>query len=263
MQSGRAARRPARRRSGASTWSLPSLRGAAARTSRRTSRRVSIAALAPRARARSASAAERPWPAAGAAEDGTDASTRVDTRGRIGGAATAAETVIGTLASAGIASTGADGASPELAAASISSCVATTVRSSSRRSRGVPRGARARSSPASRCVSMRWLSLVRRVKRMPMPGSLSARVGSASRVQNTVPSPASSVEPSASCKFRRTVQPTASTCALRTKMPPRLTSLACLSRKSDTVRHDMRMRRSAGPVRTADDACGALPSRRA
>ena len=71
-----------------------------------------------------------------------------------------------------------------------------------------------------------WLAGVSLSKRTPMPGVTPARVGSFSRIQTIVPSPASSGAASCSWKSKRSCVPTGSGSRVRMKMPPRLTSTA-------------------------------------
>ena len=72
--------------------------------------------------------------------------------------------------------------------------------------------------------SVVWLSGVSLSNRTPIPGVTFARAGSCSRIQTTVPSPASSG--AASCSWNSSLRrvPTASGSRVRMKIPPRLTS---------------------------------------
>jgi len=71
-----------------------------------------------------------------------------------------------------------------------------------------------------------WLAVVSLSKRTPMPGVTPARLGSCSRIQTTVPSPAIKGDVFCSWKSNLSWVPTASGSRVRMKMPPRLTSTA-------------------------------------
>ena len=92
-----------------------------------------------------------------------------------------------------------------------------------------------------------WLAAVSLSKRTPMPGVTPARVGSFSRIQTIVPSPASSGAASCSWKSKRSCVPTGSGSRVRMKMPPRLTSTAYRSMNWSRLALRNLIRKLTGP----------------